>query len=100
MILVVSLLHRRSHVVMMDDCRWTPVRIVVVGGGYFLPCNAYRLGLLIQQLFSGRGRHPCAASPLDIFSRQAIFSNFMGWMIGPSCYWAYATYFWALVQSS
>jgi hypothetical protein len=86
MILVVSLLHRRSHVVVMDGCCWTSVRIVVVRGCYFLPRNAYTLGLLIQQLFSGRGHHPCVAS--GYLSRQAIFLNFMGWMIGSSCYWA------------
>jgi hypothetical protein len=26
--------------------------------------------------------------------------NSMGWVIGSSCYWAYAIYFWALVQSN
>jgi hypothetical protein len=37
---------------------------------------------------------------LGLFSRQVIliFFNFMGWMIGPSCDWAYAIYFWIIIQ--
>ncbi|KAK2364853.1 hypothetical protein QL285_089678 [Trifolium repens] len=43
---------------------------------------------------------PVCRIALTLLSRQVIPLNFMGWIIGSSCYWAYAIRFWALVQST
>jgi hypothetical protein len=42
---------------------------------------------------------PVCRVALALLSLQVILLNFMGWIIVPSCYWAYAIRFWALVQS-
>jgi hypothetical protein len=35
-----------------------------------------------------------------LLSRQVIYLNLMGCIIGPFVHWAYAFYFWALAQST
>jgi hypothetical protein len=73
MIMVVSFFQRRSHVVMMDGCLWTPVRIVVVGGGYLLPRNAYMLGLWSNSYFQGEGAIPMPCRPWIAFPPSYLF---------------------------
>jgi hypothetical protein len=58
------------------------------------------LNLFCHQLQLRRGRRLLGVSPLNSFPAKFNLLNFMSWMIGSSCYWAYTIYFWALTQSN
>ncbi|KAK2356109.1 hypothetical protein QL285_093464 [Trifolium repens] len=69
----------------------------MVRGGYFFP----RMPSSFCSTGAVRARvSPVCRVALTLLSRQVILLNFMGWIIGSSCYWAYAIRCWALVQST
>jgi hypothetical protein len=97
MISVVSSLLRRSYVVMMDGWSLIFIVIVVVRGG----CLPPRMPSPFWLTGAVRARaSPACRVALTLLSRQVNLLNFISWIIGPSCYWAYAIHFWALVQSN
>jgi hypothetical protein len=75
------------------------VLIMEVRGGYLLPRGGYALSGGSAVILRASTSPSCCPA-FECLSRQVIFSNHMGWMIGSSCYWAYTIYFWAVVQSS
>jgi hypothetical protein len=99
MIMVVFLFHHRPHVMVMGSFPSIPAWIVVVGVVIlFHVVNLYRV-FDLTVIFVARAS-PLYRSALRCLSRQVSFLNWMSWKIESSYYWAYAIYFWILVQST
>jgi hypothetical protein len=99
MIVAVFLFHHRLFVVVMSGFLPITVSIMEVGGGYPLPrCETVR-SFLTKGYLLWRGRRPCTITPSHMFPAKFPYLNYMGSKIWLSCYWAYAIYFGALVQS-
>ncbi|KAK2457170.1 hypothetical protein QL285_004471 [Trifolium repens] len=74
--------------------------IMVVRGGYLLPHHGSCLNSSSEQLPFLARVSPMGCGAFFCLSRQVSLLNYMGWKIESSCYWTYAIYFWALVQST
>ena len=73
------------------------------GGKGWLPPSTWRYARCffnIMMIFGARASSAYRWRRWYCFPAKFDLLNNMGSVIGPSCYWVYAVYFWALVQSN